>query len=195
MYKDREAYLAYQKSYQLKNKEKLREARKGYTNTWKQNHKAEVKLYNKEYNKNWYPENKEKRSEYYKLWRANNKEKINTSSRGYQRQRAKADIQYHLSKILRTRLHHALKGNAKSGSAIKDLGCTVQELKTYLESQFVQGMTWDNWSYTGWHVDHIRPLVSFDLTDREQLLQAVHYKNLQPLWAVDNHSKGAKIMP
>jgi hypothetical protein len=55
-------------------------------------------------------------------------------------------------------------------------------------------MTWDNWSLDGWHIDHIKPLNKFDLSDRSQFLEAVHYTNLQPLWAVDNLSKGDKIL-
>jgi hypothetical protein len=51
-------------------------------------------------------------------------------------------------------------------------------------------MSWDNWTTDGWHIDHIKPLASFDLTDRQQLLLACHYTNLQPLWAIDNLSKG-----
>ena len=88
----------------------------------------------------------------------------------------------------------ALKGNYKNGSAVKDLGCSIDELKTYLESKFQLGMTWDNWSKDGWHIDHIKPLSSFDLTDKKQLLEACHYTNLQPLWATDNLSKGDKII-
>jgi hypothetical protein len=60
----------------------------------------------------------------------------------------------------------------------------------HLESKFQYGMNWDNWSFEGWHIDHIVPLASFDLTDRKQLLLACHYTNLQPLWAIDNFSKG-----
>jgi hypothetical protein len=54
-------------------------------------------------------------------------------------------------------------------------------------------MTWENWAHRGWHLDHIRPLASFDLTDESQLKEAIHYTNLQPLWAEDNIRKHAKI--
>jgi hypothetical protein len=70
---------------------------------------------------------------------------------------------------------------AKAGSAVRDLGCTIPELMVYLEARFQEGMSWEN--YGAWHLDHIKPLVLFDLTDREQFLQAAHYTNLQPLWA------------
>jgi hypothetical protein len=81
-----------------------------------------------------------------------------------------------------------LKTNAKAGSAVSDLGCSIPELKAYLEKMFQPGMTWENWG--AWHIDHIIPLASFDLTDREQFLKACHYTNLQPLWAPDNQRKG-----
>ena len=53
-------------------------------------------------------------------------------------------------------------------------------------------MTWDNYGRYGWHIDHIKPLCRFDLTDGKQLLEAVHYTNLQPLWASDNYAKGGR---
>lgn len=174
------------------NKERLRESRRGYTNKWKEKNKEKVRIYNSEYHKKCYPEIKEKKSEYYKLWRLENKDSRNTYAREYRKKRIN-DVQFRLSKLLRTRLYHALKGNVKNGSAIKDLGCTVQDLKSHLEDRFKDGMDWNNWSYTGWHIDHIKPLALFDLTNRDQLLQAVHYTNLQPLWAEENKEKGSKF--
>lgn len=93
---------------------------------------------------------------------------------------------------LRNRLFYALSGRTSEVSAVRHMGCTIKKLRAHLESQFKPGMTWDNWSQKGWHVDHIKPLASFDLTDDEQVKKAVHFTNLQPLWAFENQSKGAK---
>ena len=73
------------------------------------------------------------------------------------------------------------------------VGCSIPELRKRLTQQFLPGMTWDN--YGKWHIDHIRPCASFDLTDPEQQKQCFHYSNLQPLWAADNLRKGASINP
>jgi hypothetical protein len=103
------------------------------------------------------------------------------------------DTSRKLSKRLRTRISDAVAGRAKIGSAVCDLGCTIDELKTHLESLFQTGMTWDNYGHKGWHIDHIVPLCSFDLSDLDQFKKACHYTNLQPLWAIDNLRKSSKI--
>lgn len=108
----------------------------------------------------------------------------------YVTNRCRTDIQFRLSMYLRNRLRTALKKNIRCGSAVRDLGCTLDELRVHLESLFKPGMTWDN--HGKWHIDHIVPLCSFDLTDREQLLKACHYTNLQPLWSEENLSKGGR---
>lgn len=112
----------------------------------------------------------------------------------YQNNRKKIDIQFRLACNLRARINTAIVRGYKSGSAIRDLGCTIQELKFYIEGQFKDGMTWNNWSRDGWHIDHKIPLAFFDLTDRDQFLQAVHYTNLQPMWAIENIKKSKKII-
>ena len=113
--------------------------------------------------------------------------------RDYRRNRYATDIQFRLQLILRNRLRTAITGGYKSGSAVSDLGCTIAEFRVYLEKQFLPGMSWENHSRYGWHIDHIRPLSSFDLTDREQLLEACNYTNMQPLWAIDNLEKSKKL--
>jgi len=104
----------------------------------------------------------------------------------------KSNIQYKLGCILRVRIKNILKNNKKIGSAVKDLGCTLGELKTHIEKQFTKGMNWDNWGKNGWHIEHINQLASFDLTNRKKFMKACNYKNLQPLWANDNLAKNRK---
>lgn len=110
------------------------------------------------------------------------------------RERMTTDIQYKLKHVIRSRFSSALAGNYKNGSAIESLGCTIGELKIYLENQFQEGMTWGNHGKYGWHIDHIIPLSSFDLTIKKSINKACHYTNLQPLWAKDNLQKGIKIL-
>jgi hypothetical protein len=141
---------------------------------------------NKNKIKSYYESNKEKileqRKTYGKSYRKLNKNKIYE----YRKKYRKTNVEYKIGLNLRSRLCNALQRNTKSGSAVKDLGCSIGEFKTYLESKFQSGMNWDNYGYYGWHIDHIKPLTYFDLTDRNQLLEACHYTNLQPLWAKDN---------
>ncbi len=124
-----------------------------------------------------------------KEYRKNNKERNSKRNRD----RRKTDINYKLAELLRGRFYKAIKINKKPGSAVRDLGCSLEDLKIHLEQQFQEGMNWDNWSRTGWHIDHVKPLASFDLTNREELLKACHFSNLQPLWAKNNLSKGCRF--
>jgi len=121
-------------------------------------------------------------------YRAAHKQARNAHSR---RRRA-TDICYKLSVYLRSRLGKCLTRQTKAGSAVRDLGCTLLELKLHLERRFTSGMAWGNYGPRGWHIDHIVALASFDLCDPEQFKQAVHYTNLQPLWAKDNYTKEAQ---
>lgn len=72
------------------------------------------------------------------------------------------------------------------------MGCDAEFLKSHIEKQFKCGMSWGNYGYRGWHVDHIRPICSFDLSDPQQHKAAFHYSNLQPMWGRDNFAKGGK---
>lgn len=87
-----------------------------------------------------------------------------------------------------------MKHGYKSDKTEKLIGITIKELKLYIEKQFKDDMTWDNYGFYGWHIDHIIPLSSFDLTKAEEQKKAFHYTNLQPLWAKENMQKGSKIL-
>jgi len=115
---------------------------------------------------------------------------INTANHA---KRMATDPLYRLESRLRCRINMAIRTDAKAGSAVRDLGCTIRALKKYIESLWLPGMSWTNWTRHGWHIDHICPLSSFDLIDPKQFKRAVHYTNLQPLWAEDNLKKGSKI--
>ena len=104
--------------------------------------------------------------------------------------RADENINFRLRTRLRTRLNRAISGDFKAGSAVTDLGCSISTFNLFIENQFEEGMSWDN--YGEWHLDHVLPLASFDLTDRMEFQTAAHHLNYQPLWAIDNLRKGAR---
>lgn len=140
-------------------------------------YKRNIKIINKR-NKIYRQRNFLKIAEQQKLWQTNNKEKIKLY-------RSTPTIK--LSINLRSRLSKALKRQQKTCSAVRDLGCSLEELKSHLESKFTSGMSWNNYG-SGWHIDHIRPLAL--AVSEEEVLKLCHYSNLQPLWAKDNLSKG-----
>lgn len=197
-YKSSEKLRIYARNYYLKNRDKIRKSEKIklYQKRYREANKEKNKTYNKEYQKKY--RLTEKRIEYVSKYsksdsnkkaqkRYNTSEKARTLSRERQKFRLKNDIQFKLARALRSRLKSAVKKGCKSGSAVRDLGCSIVELKIHLENKFQEGMSWEN--HGKWHIDHIKPLTSFDLTDREQLLRACNYTNLQPLWASDNIRK------
>jgi hypothetical protein len=165
--------------------------RKKYRNDaeWRQKVLDREKARVKEYRKN--PEWVEKKRVRNKRWREKSKDYYNN----YQKERSKNDLDFKMRNNLRSRIRAALKYQSASkdlGTA-KLVGCTMLELRAHLERQFKDGMTWDN--HGDWHIDHIKPCVSFDLTDPEQQRECFHYTNLQPLWAEDNRRKGATYEP
>jgi hypothetical protein len=164
-----------------------KDCQKVLINDWKRKHKEHIKQHDSE----WHQKNKDRVAIRRKRWLKDNP----GWSRKYCKKQRHLNIQVRLAWLLRSRLGMALKQNIKNGSAVRDLGCSLDFFIQYLESKFLSGMTWKNHGFGNkkWHIDHIIPLSSFDLTDRKQLLKAVHYTNLQPLWQKDNLSKSAKI--
>ena len=152
------------------------------TKLWLREHRS----YMVQKSKEWMKTNPEKQKEYNSRSYARNK-KAQIARKKYRYQN---DPVFRIRHTLRNRLYCAIKRGTKVGSAIKDLGCSIQELKLYLESKFKVGMSWTN--YGEWHIDHIVPLNSFDLTNENHIKTVCHYTNLQPLWAQDNIKKGFK---
>ena len=97
-------------------------------------------------------------------------------------------MRYKLKCNMRTRMYNSLKGKTKSFTTIKLLGCNGLQFKEYLQKGFTKKMTWENYgSY--WHIDHIRPLASFDISIPEEQQKAFHFSNCQPLEAKANLTK------
>ena len=177
----------YTRNYVMVNQEKVRERRRRYYVTHTQDIKA--KLAN----------TLERRRAVKRAWVEKNADHIRVYRLAYWPkvyQSFKNSLHKKLAHGLRLRLRIAMKRirNAqpikKAGSAVVLLGCTIQELIGYIETRFQPGMSWKNRSR--WHIDHIRPLSKFDLQDPEDLAQACHYTNLQPLWSIENIKKGAR---
>lgn len=178
--------LKQQKAYNLKNKVKIEKRRSKLY--------IENKEILRERSKNFYEINKDKISLQTKKYRLKNKDKINK----YYVDRRKTDINFKLIGNLRARLNIALKKNIKSLSTIQLIGCSIEQLKEHLESQFTDEMSWDNhgrgWdNKKEWHIDHIKPCASFTLTKPSEQEKCFNYTNLQPLWAIDNIKKGSKF--
>lgn len=177
--------------------------------SWK--HRNQKRKYDKKYykfyqkklikqQKKYYQENKEKIKYNQRLYYLKNKKKINIRSKKYNIKRRKKDINFKIMCILRKRIWAALKRKSKLISTINLLGCSVKKLRKHLEKQFKPGMSWKTygkgWNGRGmkqWHIDHIKPCASFDLSKPEEQKKCFHYTNLQPLWAKENLIKHTKI--
>lgn len=126
---------------------------------------------------------------YDKKYRSDNKVSIAKYKLNWERNNMTPERK--IKRNLRRRVHHALNGLNKSASTFELLGCNIDEFKTYLENQFTEGMSWDN--YGNWHIDHIKPCYTFDLNIPQQQLDCFHYSNQRPLWAIDNLSRPRNI--
>jgi hypothetical protein len=133
--------------------------------------------------------NKEKAKEY--AQRPEVKKRKAELAKKRSKARYKKDPFYRLKITARSRLYEVLTRYKypKRGSIFKYLGCDIDVLKTHLEQQFKNGMSWDN--YGEWHVDHIIPLAS--AKNEEEIIKLFHYSNLQPLWGMENKIKGSKM--
>lgn len=117
----------------------------------------------------------------------------------YRKQRYANDPIFRLKHCIANRIRDAIKRNGKQTSKSKNtrelLGCSFEELKSHLEKQFNNGMSWSNYGYGSdrWNIDHIIPVDVFELSDPVEQKQAFHFTNLQPMWQPDNFRKHNKV--
>lgn len=117
---------------------------------------------------------KECRKEYSYLYVRKNRSK----RAEYSRKKYNEDLNYRISNILRVKFNSLLK-DKKSLSVIKLLGCSIEDYKKHIESQFLPEYNWGNYGII-WEIDHIIPISSFNLSDFEQQKKCFHYSNLSP---------------
>lgn len=140
-------------------------------------------------NKLWRESNKERKYDMDKNYRANNKEKINSNKRVYEKNKRKIDLLYKLSSNIRRTMLLCFKNKnfGKNSSTLNILGCTFEEFKQHIESQFLPWMNWDNYGNAcetleyncSWDLDHIIPMSSAETEEEVYLLN--HWSNFQPL--------------
>lgn len=212
----RKHYYGVRKTWLEKNKDKVIEYRK------KSQSKESYKIKRKEYLEKYYsnPKNKERRIKWYKEWskrdhvrqkkldyKKRNREHIRKQSceyakrpeirervRNQVRKRLKNDPIFLIKYRLRTRFYQYVKrGLAKKQVKTSELiGCDWKYLKNHLQRRFKKGMSWQN--FGEWHIDHIKPMAHFNLLDVKEQYECCNYKNLKPMWAFDNLSKGARYV-
>lgn len=178
--------LAYTRAWLLRNPDKVRESikrtEKKYGRTRSQLKKERMERLKIENPEEWARRRTDQNKRMYLARMANPKRRI------------KHRLTCRIGTALKRTLKMHGKGN-KSTRTMELIGCSMDFVLVHLESQFKPGMTWQNHGIFGWHVDHIIPCASFDLTNPEQQRKCFHYSNLQPLWAVDNLIKSDTIIP
>lgn len=140
-----------------------------------------------------YLKTKDRHRELNKQWIADNYNRNRAYQNEYFRAQKFNNPVAYLARRLRDRIRTAVKQNQKSGSAVEDLGCSIDEFKLYIENQFDEDMTWDNYGKV-WEMDHVIPLSHFDLTNRMEFLEACNWLNIQPVSINENRSKGGRYV-
>jgi hypothetical protein len=170
------------KEWRLKNREHLLK----YNKNWKNSNPEHVYHYHKKYKE----ENDKELKKYQKEWYLQNKNILNEKIK----LKKLTNPIFLVSCSVRKRMSEYIRKNniLKKNKTFEIVGLCPIQLSHYLETQFTEGMSWNNYGKYGWHIDHIIPLSSAK-TEKE-LYELCHYTNLQPLWAEDNLKKSNKIL-
>lgn len=170
--KKREISLKNRREYEEQNRELIEKLKKDHQDKQKEKHRI--------CKKNYYDRNKKK---------------IQKQYAEYNKRKKAIDPSFKLYSTIRCRFRSIIKGKYKSKSSIILLGCSVDEFKKKLESEFTEGMNWSNHSKTGWHIDHILDCRFFNQADPEDQRICFNYRNMRPLWSTENILKGKLPKP
>ena len=188
---NKENVVASQAEYRQNNKEKIAARNAEYH----QKNKEKIAARNAEYRQN----NKEKIAAKKVEYAKHNKEKIAARKAEYTQQNRKKNNEYNrnrhknnanakLANNIRSRINKALKGHNKSFHTKEILGIDIENYKKWLLFQMTPEMNFNNI-----HIDHVKPISSFDISNDNELLEAFNWRNTQPLLKQDNLRKSNKV--
>jgi len=181
---NKEKYNTYKREYFSNNKE----LRKSMSHKWYEENKEEI-LAGWKVLRDKNPEiHRRQNSKYY----SENKEKVMSRNNKNTKKRLEIDPMFRITKNLRGRMNSVLIGASKSANTLKLLDCSLEYYKKYLEKQFRDGMSWENYGYY-WHIDHIKPCALFNLLLDDEQKKCFHHTNTQPLLAKENLKKHCKF--
>lgn len=183
--RDAERWKLYYREYNAKNAQRRQETSRNY---YRKNRDRILKKV-RQYEAAFQDTVRQRKADYQRR----NSAAINKYKAAWVKARESRDPAYALLRRVGSRVAAAVATAKarKSRKTIRLLGCSPYALTMHIESMFRDGMTWANRSE--WHLDHVIPLAAFDLHDSQQQAKAFHYSNLQPLWARENMSKGARL--
>lgn len=159
--------------------------------------------------KSYKTRNKQYISEYNKTYKKDNKNAIDTYNKKYYNEHRETELartkathkrllatnpSFKMAHYMRKRMRTALNGTNKSESTKELLGCDIEFFQKWIEYQFIKEMTMQNYGSV-WHLDHVVPCASFDLTNSFNQRKCFHWTNYQPMLGDENIAKGDKIMP
>jgi hypothetical protein len=202
-HKNREEIVARRREWRVKNPEKIA----ALNRKWRvKNREADLAKQHERYVNNrairsakhreYYYQNREQSLARHREWFKRNREKMAAYALKWHHERVKTNPLYKAMRSCRRRMLLALKGNFKVGRTFDLIGCTPEQLREHLQSRFTEGMQWNNHGLGKgkWHVDHIIPCASFDLSQESEQRRCFHWTNLQPLWSHHNLVKGARLV-
>jgi hypothetical protein len=182
--------ICFDKKIDVKEQKKLESESKKreYLKSWRFKNKE----YLKEYSIKWVSENPDKIKEYSKKSYLKNKKSLSLYSKKYQKNRRLNDPIFKLTSNLRNLIKNSLikQGYDKKSKTQEIVGMSYEDFRNYIECKFTDGMSWEN--YGDWHLDHIVPICS--AKSESEAISLCYYENFQPLWAIDNQTKGGKIL-
>ncbi len=182
--KNLERRKVYQQQWITKNRKRINASSKA----WREKHPEIVAASHKRH----YLENRKRLLAEQKLYRQQRRELNNA----YRRKRFAIDPAFRMLLNLRGRLTRALKGLNKTETTKGLLGCSMEDFRLHIESNWEPKMSWSNYGKKEgqWSLDHMIPCALFDLSKPEHQKRCFHFSNIRPMWAIPNMQKGKKIV-